>query len=103
AALVPDATDPRAESCVVLRDGLVGLVKSRAVLVAVPSVEGLVFAEGALIDLGEPLWAGAAFTAVILRAPEISDVELGGDAAPVRVFRAVPVTHTEAKIGRAHV
>lgn len=95
-ALVPDPTAPRAELCIVLRDGVDGLVKALAVLAAAPSVEGLVFAEGALIDLGEPLWPGAAFTAVILRAPEISDVELGGDAAPVRVFRAVPVTHTEA-------
>src|SRR5699024_6755895 len=70
--------------------------KALAVLAAAPSVEGLVFAEGALIDLGGPLWPGAAFTAVSLRAPEITDVGLGGDAAPVGVFRAVPVTHTEA-------
>lgn len=95
-ALVPDPTAPRAELSIALRGGVDGLVRALAVLAAAPSVEGLVFAEGALIDLGEPLWSGAAFTAVILRAPEMADVELGGDAAPVRVFDAVPVTHTEA-------
>lgn len=95
-ALVPDPTAPRAELSMVLRQGVDGLVRALAVLAAAPAVEGLVLVEGALIDLGEPLWPGAAFTAVVLRAPEIPDVELGGDAAPVKVFRAVPVTHTEA-------
>ncbi|WP_346995581.1 suppressor of fused domain protein [Dietzia sp. SLG310A2-38A2] len=95
-ALVPDPTAPRAELSLVLRGGVDGLVRALAVLAAAPAVEGLVLSEGALIDLGEPLWPGAAFTAVVLRAPEIPDVELGGEAAPVRIFRAVPVTHTEA-------
>ncbi|HMT49675.1 suppressor of fused domain protein [Dietzia sp. UBA5065] len=95
-ALVPDPTAPRAELSLVLRGGVDGLVRALAVLAAAPAVEGLVLTEGALVDLGEPLWPGAAFTAVVLRAPEIPDVEVGGDAAPVRVFRAVPVTHTEA-------
>ena len=95
-ALVPDPTAPRAEICLVLRGGVDGLVRALAVLAAAPAVEGLILAEGALIDLGEPLWPGSAFTAVVLRAPEIPDVELPGEAAPVQVFRAVPVTHTEA-------
>lgn len=95
-ALVPDPTAPRAELSLVLRGGVDGLVRALAVLAAAPAVEGLVLSEGALIDLGEPLWPGAAFTAVVLRAPEIPDVPLPGDAAPVTVFRAIPVTHTEA-------
>lgn len=95
-ALVPDPTAPRAELSLVLRGGVDGLVRALAVLAAAPAVEGLVLSEGALIDLGEPLWPGAAFTGVVLRAPEIPDVPLPGDAAPVTVFRAVPVTHTEA-------
>lgn len=95
-ALVPDPTAPRAELCVVLRGGVDGLVRALAVLAATPAVEGLVLTEGALIDLGEPLWEGAAFTAVVLRAPDVPEVELPGDAAPVTVFRAVPITHTEA-------
>lgn len=95
-ALVPDPTAPRAELSLTLRGGVDGLVRALAVIAAAPAVEGLILAEGALIDLGEPLWPGAAFTAVILRAPEIPDIELPGDAAPVAVFRAVPVTHTEA-------
>lgn len=95
-ALVPDPTAPRAELSLVLQGGVDGLVRALAVLAAAPAIEGLVLSEGALIDLGEPLWPGAAFTAVVLRAPEIPDVELGGEAAPVRIFRAVPVTHTEA-------
>ena len=95
-ALVPDPTAPRAELSLTLRGGVDGLVRALAVIAAAPAVEGLILAEGALIDLGEPLWPGAAFTAVILRAPEIPDVELPEDAAPVTVLRAVPVTHTEA-------
>lgn len=95
-ALVPDPTAPRAELCLVLRGGVDGLVRALAVLAAAPAVEGLVLTDGALIDLGEPLWPGASFTAVVLREPEMADVEVGGQAAPVRIFRAVPVTHTEA-------
>lgn len=95
-ALVPDPTAPRAELSLALRGGVEGLVRALAVIAAAPAVEGLVLTEGALIDLGEPLWPGAAFTAVILREPEIPHVELPGDAAAVAVFRAVPVTHTEA-------
>lgn len=95
-AIVPDPTAPRAELSVTLRGGVDGLVRALAVLAAAPAVEGLVLAEDALIDLGEPLWPGAAFTGVILRAPEVPEVVLGGEAAPVRVLRAVPVTHTEA-------
>lgn len=95
-ALVADPAAPRAELSLVLRGGVDGLVRALAVLAAAPAVEGLVLSEGALIDLGEPLWPGAAFTAVVLRAPEIPAVPLPGDAAPVTVFRAVPVTHTEA-------
>lgn len=95
-ALVPDPTASRAELSLVLRGGVDGLVRALSVLAAAPAVEGLVLSEGALIDLGEPLWPGATFTAVILRAPEIPDVELPGEAASVAVFRAVPVTHTEA-------
>ena len=95
-ALVPDPTAPRAELSLTLRGGVDGLVRALAVLAAAPAGAGLILAEGALIDLGEPLWPGAACTAVILRTPEIPDIELPGDAAPVTVFRAVPVTHTEA-------
>lgn len=95
-ALVPDPAAPRAELALSLRGGVDGVVRALAVLAAAPSVEGLVLAEGALVDLGEPLWPGAAFTAVVLREPEVLDVELAGGAAPVRVLRAVPVTHTEA-------
>ena len=95
-ALVPDPAAPRAELSLVLRGGVDGVVRALAVLAAAPAVEGLVLSEGALVDLGEPLWPGAAFTAVVLRAPEIPDVDLPGESAPVRIFRAIPVTHTEA-------
>lgn len=95
-ALVPDPTAPRAELSLVLRGGVDGLVRALAVMASTPAIEGLILSAGALIDLGEPLWPGSSFTAVVLRAPEIPNVELPADAAPVEVFRAVPVTHTEA-------
>jgi len=66
-----------------------------AVLAAAPAVEGLVLAADALVDLGSPLWNGAAFTAFLLGRSEIGDVELPAPLDPVAVLSAVPITPTE--------
>jgi hypothetical protein len=73
-----------------------GLHRTVAMLAAAPAVEGLVLTADALIDLGEPLWEGATFTAVVLEDDVIAPCELPGELEPVHFFRAVPVTANEA-------
>lgn len=87
---------PRAEVLVSLRGGVDGVARSVGVLAATPAVEGLVLTADALVDLREPLWAGAAFTAVLLGPSPVADLELAEPADPVRFLAAVPITGTEA-------
>lgn len=90
---------PRAELVLTLRAGVgasSGLAKSLGVLVAAPAVEGVVLQEDALLDLGEPLWRDAPFTAVLLGASDIPEIRLPEPAEPVRYFSVAPVTATEA-------
>jgi hypothetical protein len=88
---------PRAEVVVALRGPTpTGLARSVAVLAAAPAVEGLVLAPDALVDLGAPLWEGAAFTAFLLDRSEIGDVDLPSPRDPVAVLAAIPITPTEA-------
>lgn len=90
---------PRAELVLSLRraGGLTaGVHRSLAVLAALPAVEGVVLTADALLDLGEPLWEGAPFTAVLLESSDIPDLELPEPADPVRFFDAIPITANEA-------
>ncbi|MEV6069545.1 suppressor of fused domain protein [Nocardia sp. NPDC052001] len=99
AALADPVRGPRAELALTLRGGVgagSGLTKTLAVLVASPSVEGIVLQADALLDMGEPIWAGAPFTAVLLGESDIPAVELPEPAEPVRFLAATPITATEA-------
>lgn len=87
---------PRAELVLTVRGGVDGVLRSLAVLAATPVVEGLVLVPDALLDLGEPLWDGAAFTAVLLAAGALPDLALPEPADPVAFLAVVPVTATEA-------
>ncbi|WP_040791978.1 suppressor of fused domain protein [Nocardia paucivorans] len=90
---------PRAELVLTLNSGVgvsSGLVRSLGVLVATPAVEGVVLQADALLDLGEPIWRDAPFTAALLGASDIPEIELPAPADPVRYFEVVPVTATEA-------
>lgn len=90
---------PRAELVLTLRGGAgvaSGVHKSLAVLAASPAVEGVVLVEDALLDLGEPLWTNAPFTAVLLGDSDIADLTLPEPYDPVRFLAAVPLTGTEA-------
>jgi hypothetical protein len=90
---------PRAELVLTLRSGVgasSGLAKSLGVLAAAPVVEGVVLQADALLDLGEPMWRDAPFTAVLLGDSEIPAVSLPDPAEPVRYFAVTPVTATEA-------
>lgn len=74
----------------------VGLHRSLAVLAAAPAVEGVVLAEDAIMDLGQPLWQGSRFTAALLEQAPVTDLPLAPPRDPVRFLRAVPITATEA-------
>ncbi|MBY4129193.1 suppressor of fused domain protein [Rhodococcus fascians] len=90
---------PRAELVLTLRGGAgvaSGVHKSLAVLAASPAVEGVVLVEDALLDLSEPLWTNAPFTAVLLGPSDIADLTLPEPYDPVRFLAAVPLTGTEA-------
>lgn len=90
---------PRAELVLSLRSGGgagAGVARSLGVLAASPAVEGVVLQADALLDLGEPLWQGAPFTAVLLGPGDIPEIELPEPAEPVRYFAVTPVTATEA-------
>ncbi|MFZ3391920.1 suppressor of fused domain protein [Rhodococcus sp. 7Tela_A2] len=90
---------PRAELVLSLRnaEGLTtGVHRTLALLAALPAVEGVVLTDDALLDLGEPLWEGAPFTAVLLGSGDVPDLVLPEPADPVRFFDAIPLTGTEA-------
>lgn len=98
--VVADPTrGPRAELVLALRGGAgiaSGVARTLAVLAAAPSVEGVVLVPDALLDLGEPLWKDAPFTAVLLGESAIDDLSLPEPADPVRFLAVVPLTGTEA-------
>ncbi|QIS15348.1 suppressor of fused domain protein [Nocardia arthritidis] len=99
AVLADPVRGPRAELVLTLRSGVgaqSGLARSLGVLAATPAVEGVVLQADALLDLGEPIWHDAPFTAVLLGDSDIPDVVLPEPADPVRYFAVTPVTATEA-------
>ena len=99
AVLADPVRGPRAELLLTLRAGSssgAGVARALGVLAAAPAVEGVVMQDDALLDLGEPMWRDAPFTAVLLGAGEMPEVELPEPADPVRYFAVTPVTATEA-------
>lgn len=99
-AMVADpVVGPRAEVVLAVRGGLEpgsGIQRTLATFAAAPAVEGVVLRGDLLLDAGGPLWDGAPFSAVVLRAEEIDHLPLDPPAEPVDFFRAVPITATEA-------
>ncbi len=89
---------PRAEVVLAVKPfvALDGLARSVAVVAAAPAVEGLILAPDALVDLGQPLWRGAPFTAFLLSASDIPAFSLPLPASPVTFIAATPITATEA-------
>lgn len=81
-----------AEMVVSLRGPAVGtgMARSVAVLAATSAVEGLIPVPDALVDLGQPLWASARFTAFLLGTSNIEPV------SGVEFLAATPITATEA-------
>ena len=105
--LVVTGEGPRAELLLSVRGLHDSVLRRLATLAASPSVEGLVLAPGAGLDLGEPLWDGGRFTAVLVGEPGglVPDLELGddeGSAEPVRFLPLLPMTPNEAAWKRVH-
>jgi len=98
--MIADPTrGPRAELVLTLTGGAgvaSGVHKTLAVLAAAPSVEGVVLRPDGLVDLGEPLWKGAPFTAVLLGESEIPELALPEPLDPVQFLEVAPLTGTEA-------
>ena len=102
-ALVVLEDGPRAELLLSVTDLHDSVLRRLAVLAASPSVEGVVLVPGAGLDLGEPLWDGAPFTAVLVGEPGglVPDLELEGHE-PVRFLPLLPMTPNEAAWKRVH-
>jgi hypothetical protein len=98
---------PRAELVLTVRTGYADtdkVLRPLAVLAASPQVEGVVLAPGASLDVGEPLWPGAPFSAVLVGEPGglVADLELDPPMEPVRFFPLLPMTANEAAWKRVH-
>ncbi len=95
---------PRAELVLTVRDRHDDVLRRLAVLAASPSVEGLVVSPGAGLDVGEPLWDGAPFTAVLVGEPGglVPDLETEPGQEPVRFLPLLPMTPSEAAWKRVH-
>lgn len=98
------ADGPRAELVLSVRGRHDSALRRLAVLAASPGVEGVVIAPGAGLDLGEPLWDGGRFTAVLVGAAGglVPDLAIGEDLEPVRFLPALPMTPNEAAWKRVH-
>ncbi|MEU8889728.1 suppressor of fused domain protein [Streptomyces sp. NPDC048442] len=101
AALADPVQGPRAELVLSVRAGLADtdkVLRPLAVLAASPQVEGLVVAPGASLEVGEPLWPGAAFSSVLVAEAGglVEDLELDAPMDPVRFLPLLPMTANEA-------
>lgn len=97
------ADGPRAELLLSVRGRHDSVLRRLAVLAASPSVEGVVLAPGAGLDLGEPLWDGSSFTAVLVGEADglVANLALEG-SEPVRFLPLLPMTPHEAAWKRVH-
>jgi hypothetical protein len=102
---------PRAELIVTVRAGRAEtdkILRPLAVLAASPQVEGVVVAPGNSLEVGEPLWPGAPFSAVLVGeggglVPDLELAEkLGEPVDPVSFLPLLPMTANEAAWKRVH-
>lgn len=98
---VQAAVGPRAELVLSVRGVHDDVLRSLAVLAASPSVEGVVIAAGAGLDLGEPLWQGSRFTAVLTGSAGGLVPDLDAEHS-VQFFPVLPMTPNEAAWKRVH-
>lgn len=102
AYVVESVSGPRAELLLSVRGVHDSVLRGLATLAAAPVVEGLVILAGASLELGQPLWDGAPFTAVLVGEPGglVADLTLpalgGAERGPVEFFPLLPMTPAEA-------
>jgi len=98
------ADGPRAELILSVTGVCDSALRRLAVLAASPSVEGVVITPGAGLDLGEPLWEGGRFTAVLVAESGglVPDLPVGDGLEPVRFLPVLPMTPNEAAWKRVH-
>lgn len=98
------ADGPRAELVLSVTGLHDSALRRLAVLAASPPVEGVVITPGAGLDMGEPLWEGGRFTAVLVGEPGglVPDLPVGEDLEPVRFLPVLPMTPNEAAWKRVH-
>ena len=98
------AHGPRAELLLTVRDLHDTVLRRLAALAASPAVEGVVIGPGAGLDVGEPLWDGAPFTAVLVGEPagQVPDLVFDEAEEPVRFLPLLPMTPGEAAYKRVH-
>lgn len=89
---------PRAELLLSVTGQHDSVLRRLAALASSPAVEGVVITPGASLDLGEPLWDGARFSAVLVGRP--------GGVVPacedVEFLPLLPMTANEAAWKRVH-
>lgn len=101
ALAVIDSESPRGELMLSARTPPGDLWKSVAILAAAPAVEGVVYAVGNRIDLGQPLVAGSRCTGGILQRSALRPVNVAG-LSDVLVFQVLPATANELAWARIH-
>ena len=103
-AEVVAADGPRAELVLSVRGAQDSALRRLAVLAAAPVVEGIVVTPGAGLDLGEPVWDGGRFTAVLVGEPGglVPNLPVGDGLEPVRFLPLLPMTPNEAAWKRVH-
>ena len=88
---------PRAELVLTLRERRDDVLRALAIAAMSPFVENAIVAPGASLDLGEPLWPGSRFVAVLVGEPGVVP-----DAGDVAFYPLVPMTANEAAFKRVH-
>jgi hypothetical protein len=107
AAVADPVRGPRAELLLTVRGDSAAtdkVLRPLAVLAASPQVEGVVVAPGNSLDVGEPLWPGAPFSAVLVAEGGglVGDLVLDEPMDPVRFLPLLPMTPNEAAWKRVH-
>ncbi len=95
-ALVQAADGPRAELLLQVHDPddrLADVWRRVALLAATPAVEGVVYAEGLSVDLGEPLVPGSACTGALVTAAPLPAIRTA--VGVVDVWQLLPATSVE--------
>lgn len=90
------ADGPRAELLLHLRDpgdGYADVWRRLAVLAAAPAVEGVVYANGMSVEIGESLVAGSACIGVLVIDSPLTPV--ASASGPVTILQVLPATSTE--------